>query len=338
MGEDFYRQDPAARSSWRLVVLVGRNSRTYKFALGAALLEVAGEGRTEIPLRDLAEPYAMGLVRHLRNQVPQAPSGAVVGEKDFLTVAQEEAEESMRLGRPTERLLAAAVESMPKMVMQKFHNLPGGVAVPHRFYEVTGRSQERIVRLTAPLREVAQSEQAASLRGELAARWSIVETSFEAEIGRSLIEDGVAVDMATLRIMDKQRRRSVAGVTEAVLGFQHGRCLICTETLVPGVDEIAVDHVFPYSFKRLLGGGCTAVPDLDAVWNLAPAHAACNLRKSNRPPTPGELLRLAQRNEAIMHSPHPLRRTLQLTLRRHGYAGTKPGGWLAFVHGVRDLI
>lgn len=338
MGEEFYRQDPTARSSWRLVVLTGRNSRTYKFALGTALLETAGEGRTEIPLADLAVPYAMGLVHHL-DQAPQAPSGVVSPATDFLTVAREEAEESKRLGRPTERLLAAAVESMPQMVMQKFHNLPGGTEVPHRFYEVTGRARERIVRLTAPLQEVARSEQVASLRGELAARWSIVETSFAAEIGRSLIEDGVAVDMATLQLTDRRRRRPVAGVTEAVIGFQHGRCLICRDPLVPGVDRIAVDHVFPYSFLRLLGPGRHGVtPDLDAVWNLAPAHAACNIRKSNRPPTPDELVRLAQRNEAIMHSPHPLRRTLQLTLRRHGYTGTRPGAWRDFIRGVRDLL
>jgi len=44
-------------------------------------------------------------------------------------------------------------------------------------------------------------------------------------------------------------------------------------------------------------------PDLDVIWNLAPAHQACNSAKSDRLPTPEELHRLAQHNEAIMHSP-----------------------------------
>ncbi|MEW9554089.1 HNH endonuclease [Nonomuraea sp. NPDC050783] len=334
MTVEFFREEPAARSSWRLAVLMGANTRTYKFALGEALLGAAAEGRTDLPLRDLASPYAMSLVKHLA-QAPQASSRSVAGGTDFLTVAQEEAAESIQLGSPTERLLAAAMESMPKMVMQKFHNLrgDGGAEVPHRFYEVTGSSRERVVRLAEHLREVALSEQKPTLQAELVARWSIVETSFAAGIGRSLMEEGVAVDMTTLRITDKERRRSVAGVTEAVIGFQHGRCIICAQPLIPGVDEIAVDHVFPYSFKRLLSG---TKLDLDAIWNLAPAHRPCNGQKSNRPPSRGELTRLALRNEAIMQSPHPLKRTLHLTLKRHGYSGGRVGDWWDFIEGVRN--
>ncbi|WP_214416651.1 HNH endonuclease [Sphaerisporangium fuscum] len=336
MTVDFFREEPTARSSWRLAVLMGANSRTYKFALGEALLGAAAEGRTDILLRDLARPYAMSLVEHLA-QAPQASLRSVAGGTDFLTVAQEETEASIRLGAPSERLLAAAMKSMPEMVMQKFHNLRGngGAEVPHRFYEVTGSSRERVVKLTDHLREVALSEQKLTLEAELTARWSIVETSFAAEVGRSLVEEGVAVDMTTLRITDKERRRSVAGVTEAVIGFQHGRCNICAQPLTPGADEVAVDHVFPYSFKRLLSG--TKV-DLDAIWNLAPAHRSCNGQKSNQPPSQGQLTRLALRNEAIMQSPHPLKRTLQLTLKAHGYSGGRVGDWWDFIKGVRSRL
>ncbi|MFI6295908.1 HNH endonuclease [Nonomuraea sp. NPDC050790] len=323
MTVEFFREEPTAHSSWRLAVLMGANVRTYKFALGEALLDAAAQGRGDILLKDLAVPYAMSLVEHLA-QAPQASSKVVTAGADFLAVAREEAEESVRLGRPTEKLLAAAMKSMPAMVMRKFHRLRG--EVPHRFYEVTGPARERVVRLTGPLLEVARSEQQPSLRAELAARWSIVEMSFAAGVGRSLVEEGVAVDLPTLRITDKVRRRPVTGVTEAVIGFQHGRCLICADPLVPGVDEVAVDHVFPYSFRRLV-----SAVDLDAIWNLAPAHRPCNARKSNRPPTPGELTRLAMRNEAIMRSPHPLKRTLQLTL-------TGRGGWREFIQAVGGQV
>ncbi|MEV0756129.1 hypothetical protein [Streptosporangium sp. NPDC050280] len=322
-----------------MAVLIGANSRTYKFALGAALLDAAAEGRPEILLRDLAAPYAMGLVRHL-GQAPQASQKDERGGKDFLSVAEREAAESLRLGSPTDELLAAAMPSMTGMVMQKFHNLRGeGAEVPHRFYEVTGRSHEQIVRLSKELRDIARSEQAPTLRGELSARWNIVETSFAAGIGRSLIDEGVAVDMTTLQITDRQRRRSVTGVTDAVIGFQHGLCMICAELITTDIDAVAVDHVFPYSFMRLLRPrGRGTAPDLDAVWNLAPTHAWCNGQKSNRPPTPAEMVRLAQRNEAIMQSPHPLRKTLKLTLEHNGYKGAKPGQWFTFIQHVRDLL
>ncbi|MFI6903902.1 HNH endonuclease [Nonomuraea sp. NPDC050394] len=328
MTVEFFREEPTARTSWRLAVLMGANVRTYKFALGEALLGAAAQGHGDILLKDLAGPYAMSLVEHLA-QAPQASPRVTAAGADFLAVAREEAAESVQLGGPTEKLLAAAMKSMPAMVMRKFHHLRGDGEVPHRFYEVTGTAREVVVRVTPSLREVALSEQRPSLLAELAARWSIVEMSFAAGVGRSLVEEGVAVDLETLRITDQVRRRPVAGVTEAVIGFQHGRCVICGDPLIPGVDEIAVDHVFPYSFRRLM-----PVVDLDAIWNLAPAHRPCNARKSNRPPTPVQLTRLAMRNEAIMRSPHPLKRTLQLTLKRHGFRG----GWWDFIQGVRDQL
>ncbi|MEU1941096.1 HNH endonuclease [Streptomyces sp. NPDC020125] len=319
MTADFYRTEPNARASWRLAVLMGANSRTYKFALGTVLLGYAAQDRTEVTLEELAAPYAMRLLAHQAEE-PQAPSSQSLRNSDFLAVAKQEAEESTRLGHPTDRLLHAAVKSMPTMVMQKFHNLRGGTQTAHRFYELTGTPSKRVVQLTPALRSIAQSEQTSSLSDELDARWSIVESSFAAGIGRSLIEEGVAVDWETLKITDKRRRRPVTGVTEALIGFQHGRCLICTQPIGPD-DETAVDHVFPFSLMTRMGGvSGWKGPDLDVIWNLAPAHKPCNSDKSDRLPSSEELHRLAQRNEAIMQSPHPLRRTLQLSLRdvRHG--------------------
>ncbi|MCD9591607.1 HNH endonuclease [Streptomyces sp. 8ZJF_21] len=334
MTVDFYGTQPSARTSWRLAVLMGANSRTYKFSLGAALLGYAAQDRTEVTLEELAAPYAMGLLAHLA-EAPQAPSSQSLRDSDFLALAKQESEESTRLGHPTDRLLHAAVKSMPEMVMQKFHNLRGGTQTAHRFYELAGTSTKRIVRLTADLRSMAQGEQTSGLRGELDARWNIVESSFAAGIGRSLMAEGVAVDLQTLKITDKLRRRSVTGVIEAVVGFQHGRCLICTQPIGPD-DKTAVDHVFPFSLmKRMSGVSGWRGPDLDVMWNLAPAHKACNSAKSDRLPTPQELHRLAQRNEAIMQSPHPLRRTLQLSLRDMRLGSGVGAPWPRFLRQVQ---
>ncbi|MEV5776136.1 HNH endonuclease [Streptomyces antimycoticus] len=334
MTVDFYRREPSARTSWRLAVLMGANSRTYKFAFGAALLEYAAQDRTEVTLEELAIPYAMGLVAHLA-EAPQAPSGLQVRESDFLAVAEREAKESAALGHPTDRLRHAAVRSMPGMVMQKFHNLRGNTRTAHRFYDLIGNSHQRIVRLTPELRSIAKGEQSIGLRAELGARWDIVESSFAAGIGRSLIDEGFSVDWATLQLTDKRRRRSVTGVADAVIGFQHGRCLICAQPIAPS-DSTVVDHVFPYSLMRRFGdvSGWHG-PDLDAIWNLAPAHQACNSAKSDRLPTAGELHGLAQRNEAIMHSPHPLRKTLQLSLHSAQHSDTPKGHWPHFLRQVQ---
>ncbi|MFJ2167656.1 HNH endonuclease family protein [Streptomyces griseofuscus] len=335
-GRAFYAQDSSARASWRLAVLMGANSRTYKFALGQALLEFGRTGREEVSLAELAAAYSLGLVQHLA-QDPQAPQTVELGEKDFLTVAEQERAATLEVGQPTERLLAAAVRSMPMMVMQKFHNLRGETAVPHTFYELAGTGRQRVVRLTPDLLRLAQSRQAPALAAELGARWSIVESSFAAGVGRSLVEEGVTVDWDTLAITDKRRRRSVTGIVDATVGFQHGRCLICGDVLAPG-EAIAVDHVFPFSLMRRFDSvGSWHGPDLDVLWNLAPAHATCNGAKSDRLPTPAELARLAARNDAIMQSPHPLRRTLQLSLK-HARPGQKAPSWTEFLGAVQTAV
>ncbi|MFI0773131.1 hypothetical protein [Streptomyces sp. NPDC021212] len=103
------------------------------------------------------------------------------------------------------------------------------------------------MRLTSELRTIAQGEQAPGLRAELAARRDIVESSFPAGIGRSVIDEGFSMDRGTLQRTDKRRCRWVTRVTDALIGFQYDRCLIA-QPITPG-DSAAVDHVFPCSLR-----------------------------------------------------------------------------------------
>jgi 5-methylcytosine-specific restriction endonuclease McrA len=329
---DFYRAEPTAHASWRWGVLMGANSRTYKFPLGHALLELAAVGRDAVALEELAGRYAMAIVRRIAD-APQAPERTNLAATDFLTVAKEEAAESLKSGQPSGRLVQAAAKSIPGMVMDKFHNVHGGT-LPHTFYSLRGRGRDRVVELSPELRRIAESPQLASLQSELEARWSIVETSFTTGVGRSVMEDGLAVDFAGWRLTDKRRRRSVAGVKEALIGFQHGRCLTCGDIIWPQ-DRVAIDHVFPLALMdRFRIARQRPDVDLDRVWNLAPAHYACNADKSARPPTAAELALLVQRNQAIMNSPHPLKRTLEITLG----SSAADGGWPEYVRAVQGVF
>lgn len=330
MSSDFYRVEPTAQTSWRLAVLMGANSHTLKFALGSALLEFAAEGRTEVGLDELAVPCAMGLLRHLAS-APQAQLGTADGPSDLLAVAARESERSLALGLPTDELRYATVRSLPAMVLRRFHHLGDGSELPHRFYEVTGSPSSRTVGLTPELLAVADCEQAPNLRAELDARWRIVESSFDPEVGRSLVEDGFAVDREALALTDRSRRRPVAGLSAALIGFQHGRCQICGDAITPD-DSTAVDHVFPLSLMaRANPAPDRNGPDLDAVWNLAPAHVACDDAKGDRLPNATELQRLARRNEAVMQSPYPLRRTLQRPLQQARILGEHADRWPTFL-------
>lgn len=335
--EDLFRVEPTPQAAWRWVVLMGANSRTYKFPLGAALLEHGAAGREDVPLAELAATYSMNIVRRLKD-APQAPEKTSTSATDFLTVAKEEADESLRLGAPTERLLRTAVDNMPRMVMQMFHHVRGGGEIPYQFYELRGRGAGRFVWLAPELRQIAASSQAGSLNGELDARWSIVETSFMSGVGRSLLQQGVSVDLQHEVLTDTERRRSVAGVRESLIGFQHGRCLICNDK-IDARDPVAIDHTFPFALmERFNVRRAWPELDLDTVWNLAPAHHDCNAGKSDRPPAPLELERLAQRNEAIMHSPHPLKRTLETTLANGTRSFIGSRAWADFVIAVQRFF
>ncbi|GAA2051359.1 hypothetical protein GCM10009757_24170 [Streptomyces cheonanensis] len=317
----FLELERSARACFRMAVLMGANTRTYKFALAESLLRFAGAGREEVPLEEFVEPYSMLLAEREREGAAHAPVGHEVGDADFLAVLRREAQASLALGHPTDQLREAAVRSVPAMVMKKFPNV-GGAALPVSFYRVAGRKPNRTVALTPEMRDVAAAEHIAGLRSENRARLSIVEASFDSGIGRGLVAGGVVADLDGGVLRDRRRRRSVARVDDAVRGFQHGRCLLCWEPLADG-QEVAIDHVFPFALMdRHRTVAPWRGPDLDAVWNLAPAHRQCNAAKSARLPTPAVQERLVLRNEAIIGSPYPLSRAVRGV--RDAY-----GGWPA---------
>ncbi|WP_432053034.1 HNH endonuclease [Streptomyces xiamenensis] len=324
----FLELERSARACFRMSVLMGANTRTYKFALAESLLHFGALGREAVPLDVFVEPYTMEMARRQVAGACHVSATAEPGPADFLTHLERDAAASLALGHPTDALREAAVASVPGMVMKKFP-MVGGAPLPIPLYRMDGRGKHRTVVLTPEMREVAAPEHLAGLRAETRARQSIVEASFDAGIGRDLMAAGVIADPESGMLQDVRRRRSVARVDDAVRGFQHGRCLLCRDPLAPG-DDVDIDHVFPFVLMRRFGvlHGWRG-PDLDALWNLAPAHRRCNIGKSADWPEPGVLDRLVERNEAITGSPHPLSKTLQLALKAYG------GRWGALFDAVR---
>ncbi|WP_278314949.1 HNH endonuclease [Lolliginicoccus levis] len=313
----FYRDEPTARTSWRLAILMGVNTRTYKFALGAALLDLASSGAEAVSLRNLATAYSARMLER-PSPASQAPSAVELGEQDFLSVLARERDASREQGGPSELLVDAAMSSMPGMVMQKFHNLRDLGRVAHSFYELEGRGARRVVRFSPELRDLAPGS--GVLAEELDSRWSIVEASFDAGIGRGLVGSGMAVDAEKGVLVAPARRVAVTSLRGGIAGFQHGECFYCRKDFASLGPDVHVDHVFPFAWMRT---GSWRGPDLNHVWNLVLACAPCNLSKGARPPTEDEIGRLARRNDAIACSPHPLRRTLEVTMGAAGQAGER---------------
>ena len=60
----FTETTPSLEDFWRSIILLGRNVASYKFALGKSLFELAHQDQEEVPLDELAVPFA----RHMRQQ------------------------------------------------------------------------------------------------------------------------------------------------------------------------------------------------------------------------------------------------------------------------------
>ena len=58
---------------WRAIILFGKNTASYKFALAKSLIDVSLERKSDlITLDDLALPYALHLAEHLKHSPKQS--------------------------------------------------------------------------------------------------------------------------------------------------------------------------------------------------------------------------------------------------------------------------
>ena len=70
----FTETTPSLEDFWRSIILLGRNVASYKFALRKSLLELAHQDQEEVPLDELAVPFARHLCEHLKLSDQQGTS------------------------------------------------------------------------------------------------------------------------------------------------------------------------------------------------------------------------------------------------------------------------
>ena len=69
----FVEVEPTLENYWRAIILFGKNTASYKFALAKSLIDVSLERQSDlITLEDLALPYAMHLCEHLKHSPKQS--------------------------------------------------------------------------------------------------------------------------------------------------------------------------------------------------------------------------------------------------------------------------
>jgi hypothetical protein len=316
---NFVDVEPTLENYWRAIILFGKNTASYKFALAKSLIDVSLERQSDlITLDDLALPYALHLAEHLKHS-PKQSTGRM---GQFIQACQD-----YNAGKIDEdRLIQITKKEGFKYVLDAFH-VVNTKAVTERFYDVVNeeffideRKFNKGIRLTDNLFKLfyIYDNSAKDLNQETESRWNLVEKAWELNINKNLI--AVEFDQQTKQLFTqdaKHRRTNITTSRGALNGYQKSRCFYCfKEISISSDDDLLadVDHFFPHLLKPdVANAGCCRPVNVDGVWNLVLSCSDCNRGESGKfaqVPSIELLERLHTRNEYLIGSHHPLRETL----------------------------
>lgn len=299
---EFISVNPTLEDYWRSIILFGRNSATYKFALAKSLLELAPSGKTFITWEELAVPFSRCITEHLQQCDKQGSSRS----SQFLQTCRD-----FNAGAASrQKLIDVTVRQGFENVIDAFH-IVGAGEIPERFFMGQRRGKQGI-EISDNLFRLLEQFQFQNLPHEVEARWRLVETAWQLDLSTHLVDvehrelDGLLVPETFT-----MRRKSVTSCRSGLNGYQKGKCFYCfdeisIETSSPNLAD--VDHFLPHTLISV-----SRISNINGVWNLVLACQTCNRGergKFDRVPALHLLKRLHQRNEFLISSHHPLRETL----------------------------
>lgn len=295
----FYQIEPTLENYWRGIILFGKNSATYKFALASALYDIPKQGSDLILLEDLAVPFSDALCRHLRS----APKQSTSSTSQFLAACSQF--NAGQINRT--ELTTLTIRLGFNNVIEAFHNV-NQEKIEKSFF-IDERKSHQGIRLTDNFYTLSESLQYQNLHAETNARWKLVEQAWAMGISNKLINVEYDNDCQILFSRTQERRIDISSCRDSLNGYQKGRCFYCYApiSLQSGNEQFAdVDHFIP---RKAL----SQVQNIDGVWNLVLACKECNRGpqgKFAKLPSRHLLQRLSNRNEYFINSHLPLRETL----------------------------
>ena len=291
---------------WRSIVLRGKNVASYKFALAEALIELAKKKKTFITLEELSIPFSNAICRHIKNSKKQITNP---NPGKFLNACMSYNEGNI----DNDTLVGLTHKYAFNDVIDRFHTVNGG-AVPKSFY-VDDRNTKGGLTLTDELLTLQEGFQFQNLPNELEARWRLVETAWELQIPPHLLKVEYDSDLEFLNIDFQEdkifKRKSITSCRDALNGYQRGKCFYCSEKIsILSSSKLTadVDHFFPHVLIKNNFGY-----NIDGIWNLVLSCKDCNRGtngKFEKIPSIEYLDKLANRNNWLIFSHHPLRETI----------------------------
>ena len=188
--------------------MFGKNSASYKFALGKSLLSLAQEGRTRLTLDELAVPFSRHICDHLKTGKKQGTSNS----SKFLEICRQ-----FNAGEITlKQLQKGTAQYGFQDVIDKFHNLNAEKSDQAQFY-VDERNSGGGIQLTDSIHQLAHSPQLKNLESEIESRWNLVEHAWSLGISQKnlrLVETDLEVEQ--LFVIDKTRRINMTSIRGAI--------------------------------------------------------------------------------------------------------------------------
>lgn len=299
---NFQENDISLESQWRAIILFGKNSATYKFAFGKALLQLTSQETNSITLKELSPYFVDSILEHIKQNDKQGNSNT----SSFLNACRRYNKNEISY----DNLLDITEKQGFVNVVDAFQNVNGDI-VPKKFYEKDYSGNTKKIVITDDLLKLKESVQFSNFDREVEARWNLVETAWNIDINPNLLEVKIDDNLQTLFIeSDFMRRKDITSARASLNGYQKGKCFYSFQdiSINSGDNDLcAVDHFFPHVHKiksNELGS------NINGVWNLVLADKIVNLDKSSKIPEIKYLERLYKRNEFYIASKHPLGETI----------------------------
>ena len=303
MSKRFISVEPSVSDYWRAVVLFGKNTASYKFALAKSLINFAEKQKTNISLDDIALEFSKNICMHLKKNDRQGTNPS----NSFLDKCRAFNASEVTIGK----LISATKKDGFRYVFDAFHNISGG-KLPLEFYKNDTTNSGKII-LHDNIFKLLETTNLNDLNDEVEARWSLVEIAWKLKLSNSVIALNYDRDGESFFESDKNRRTSITSARGSLNGYQKGHCFYCASEISiqsGNINLAEVDHFLPH----MLG---SVFPEInyDGVWNLVLACQDCNRGsggKFEKIPEINLLERLYIRNTFLIESHHPLRETLIL--------------------------
>lgn len=300
---EFIIKSPSIDAYFRGIILFGKNTASYKFTLGKAIIDLTKQKKDFVSEKELAIPFIEYTNEHFQNGSSQITANS---SKYFDSY---EAYNSKKIS--LDELIKHTLNNPFKNVIDRFHTINSEQS-PTTFYERTEKNGVKGIVITDNIYKLQELNHLENIIEEIEARWRLVEVAWSLKINPNLLnvkydteEKSLFIDQSNL-----YRRIDITSSRSALNGYQKGKCFYCGRNIYIDKqhEELTdVDHFIPHVLQSVLN------QNLNGVWNLVLCCATCNRGangKFTKIPTLEYLEKLYERNEYFIMSHHPLKETL----------------------------